>query len=85
MRPKIVSRDEKPFHILLIPDVGDAVRLRMIWADATQALDFGCEETINVFFDNSIEVVVIRTATKERVVSDIVERDGGWFKRVGKA
>lgn len=69
--PKFVTKENRPFHVLLIPDEGNAQRLPQAWADADQALTFGANRAI-VLYTCQTEVVVIETMKSEAVRNTMV-------------
>jgi hypothetical protein len=66
--------DQRPFHILLIgaSGAGRSKRLTNAWADATQAQASGCARATDFFEFETVEVIVIRTLTREAVCSTTI-------------
>jgi hypothetical protein len=62
------SRNDNRFYqILLIPSNAPVRRLSSAWADADQAADFGAMIAGDTYPGQPVEVVVIRTQTRDAV------------------
>lgn len=58
----------RPYHVLLISHTG-CKHLKSAWADAEQAADSGAYKAPQYFPGQTVEVVVIHTATKTAVIN----------------